>query len=190
MLGRSIASLGEEPLMEEPPMKKCQSCSSQATFHFTDIVNGHKKEVHLCQSCAEQKQLVKKQELNFPAILQNLIGQHIGQLTDELARLTCPACGIKYMEFRAEGRLGCPHDYEVFRVGLEPLLQRLHRSVRHKGKSPRHGRTIGAAPAEVIELRSRLRQAVENEEYEEAARLRDVIRQKEAEDGPGESDQD
>ena len=139
---------------------------------------------------AEQKQLIKKQELNFPAILQNLIGQHIGQLTDELARLTCPACGIKYMEFRAEGRLGCPHDYEVFRVGLEPLLQRLHRSVRHKGKSPRHGRTIGAAPAEVIELRSRLRQAVENEEYEEAARLRDVIRQKEAEDGPGESNQD
>jgi protein arginine kinase activator len=175
--------------MEEPAMKKCQSCSSQATFHFTDIVNGHKNEVHLCQSCAEQKQLIKKQELNFPAILQNLIGQHIGQLTDELARLTCPACGIKYMEFRAEGRLGCPHDYEVFRIGLEPLLQRLHRSVRHKGKAPRHGRSIAAAPAELIELRSRLRQAVESEEYEEAARLRDVIRKKEAEDGPGESDE-
>ena len=89
-------------------MKKCQSCSSQATFHFTDIVNGHKEEVHLCQNCAEEKQLIQKQELNFPAILQNLIGQHIGQLTDELARLTCPACGIKYMEFRAAGRLGCP----------------------------------------------------------------------------------
>ncbi len=43
-------------LMEEPVMKKCQSCSSQATFHFTDIVNGHKNEVHLCQNCAEEKQ--------------------------------------------------------------------------------------------------------------------------------------
>ena len=59
--------------------------------------------------------------LNLPAILQTLIGQHVGQLTDELARLTCPVCGIKYMEFRAEGRLGCPHDYTVFRAGLEPL---------------------------------------------------------------------
>jgi protein arginine kinase activator len=172
--------------MEEPVMKKCQSCSSQATFHFTDIVNGHKKEVHLCQNCAEEKQLIQKQELNFPAILQNLLGQHIGQLTDELARLTCPACGIKYMEFRAAGRLGCPHDYEVFRVGLEPLLQRWHRSVRHKGKTPR--RAIAAASAELLELRGRLRQAVDAEAYEEAAQLRDLIRQKEAEDGPGESD--
>src|SRR5947209_19961835 len=153
-------------LMEEPVMKKCQSCSSQATFHFTDIVNGHKKEVHLCQSCAEQKQLVKKQELNFPAILQNLIGQHIGQLTDELARLTCPACGIKYMEFRAEGRLGCPHDYEVFRVGLEPLLQRIHRATRHVGKAPRRRPFPAALQAELLELRKQLRAAVESESNE------------------------
>src|SRR5437764_9054211 len=165
-------------------MKKCQSCSSQATFHFTDIVNGHKNEVHLCQSCAEQKQLIKKQELNFPAILQNLIGQHIGQLTDELARLTCPACGIKYMEFRAEGRLGCPHDYEVFRVGLEPLLQRIHRTTRHQGKVPRRVVPPGQ-PAALVELRRLLQTAVEAEAYEEAARLRDLLRQKEATDESG-----
>jgi protein arginine kinase activator len=88
------------------------------------------------------------------------------------------------MEFRAEGRLGCPNDYEVFRVGLEPLLQRLHRSLRHKGKTPRHGPSLGKTSAEVIELRNRLRQAVETEAYEEAAQLRDLIRQKEAADGP------
>jgi protein arginine kinase activator len=172
-----------EMLTEEPDMK-CQSCSSKATVHFTDIIKGNKQEVHLCQSCAEQKQLIKNQELNFPAILQNLIGQHIGQLTDELARLTCPACGIKYMEFRAEGRLGCPHDYEVFRAGLEPLLRRLHRSVRHKGKAPRYGQSCHQNSVQVIELRHRLRHAVEAEAYEEAALLRDQIRQKEAADGP------
>jgi protein arginine kinase activator len=71
-------------------------------------------------------------------------------------------------------------------VGLEPLLQRLHRSLRHKGKTPRHQLLSGAAPAELISLRSRLRQAVETEAYEEAAHLRDLIRQKEAVDGPGE----
>src|SRR5712692_9663536 len=166
-------------LMEEPVMKKCQSCSSQATFHFTDIVNGHKEEVHLCQNCAEEKQLIQKQELNFPAILQNLIGQHIGQLTDELARLTCPACGIKYMEFRAAGRLGCPHDYNVFRVGLEPLLSRIHRTCRHVGKRPKRAVSL-EKQAEVVELRRRLRTAVEDEAYEEAARLRDLLREKEA----------
>jgi protein arginine kinase activator len=181
-----MAPLADKLLMEEPVMK-CQSCSSKATVHFTDIIKGNKKEVHLCQNCAEQKQLIKNQEFNFPAILQNLIGQHIGQLTDELARLTCPACGIKYMEFRAEGRLGCPHDYDVFRAGLEPLLKRLHRSLRHKGKAPRHGQSLSKSSVEVIELRSRLRQAVEAEAYEEAALLRDQIRLKEAADGPGDS---
>src|SRR5438034_6054514 len=144
--------------MEEPRMK-CQSCSSNATVHFTDIIKGNKKEVHLCQSCAEQKQLIKNQELNFPAILQNLIGQHVGPLTDELARLTCPVCGIKYMEFRAEGRLGCPNDYEVFRVGLEPLLQRIHRAGKHVGKVPRHRHRTAAHQAEMVELQRRLRAA-------------------------------
>src|SRR2546425_3689971 len=112
---------------------KCQSCSRPATVHLTDIVNGHKKELHLCESCAEAQQLVKKQELNLPAILQTLIGQHVGPWTDELSRLACPACGIRYMEFRAAGRLGCPHDYNVFRAGLEPLLSRIHRTCRHVG---------------------------------------------------------
>src|SRR5215470_9828654 len=107
---------------------KCQSCSSEATVHLTDIEQGHKKELHLCQACAEQQQLIKHQEIDLPVFLQSLINHHLGQLTDELSRLTCPACGIKYMEFRAEGRLGCPHDYVVFRSGLAPLLQRIHRS--------------------------------------------------------------
>jgi protein arginine kinase activator len=147
--------------------------------HLTDIVNKQKKELHLCQACAEQKQLINKQELNLPAILQAMIGQHVGQPTDELARLACPQCGIRFMEFRAEGRLGCPHDYEVFRVGLEPLLQRIHRSTRHIGKAPRH--TGDAAfVAELVELRRRLKAAVDAEEYEEAARLRDLLREKES----------
>jgi protein arginine kinase activator len=158
---------------------KCQFCSNPATVHLTNIEDNQKKELHLCQSCAKQHQLIQQNELNLPAILQTLIGQHVGPLTDELARLTCPACGIRYMEFRAAGRLGCPHDYSVFRAGLEPLLQRIHRSARHAGKRPRHH----ASPeqqAELVELRRRLRAAVEAEAYEEAARLRDILRQKES----------
>jgi len=164
---------------------KCQSCSNPATVHLTDIIGGQKKEMHLCQACAEQQNLIKQQELNLPAILHSLIGQHVGPLTDELSRLTCPACGIKYMEFRAEGRLGCPHDYDVFRVGLEPLLERIHRSVKHVGKSPRHRVMTATRQKEWVELRSQLRAAVDAELYEEAARLRDLIRQKEATDESG-----
>jgi protein arginine kinase activator len=169
---------------EERDMK-CHSCSKPATVHLTDLVDGKKKELHLCQACAEEQQLVTKQELNLPAILQTLIGPHIGQVSDDLARLTCPSCGIKYMEFRAEGRLGCPNDYAVFRVGLEPLLQRIHRSGRHVGKTPRHQPASAAWLAEMVELRRQLQTAVEAEDYEEAARLRDLLRKKDATDESG-----
>jgi protein arginine kinase activator len=173
-------------LFTEEPDVKCHSCSNPATVHLTDIVNGHKKELHLCQNCAEQQQLIKHQDLNLSAILQTVIGQHISQLTDDLARLTCPACGIKYMEFRAEGRLGCPHDYIAFRAGLEPLLQRIHRADRHVGKKPRHGMgRAGSFGADIVQLRQQLRAAVEAEAYEEAARIRDLLRQKEATDESG-----
>ena len=164
---------------------KCQGCNQPATVHLTDIVKGHKREVHLCQACAEKREILKHQELNLSAILQTVIGQHIGPLTDELARLTCPSCGIKYMEFKAEGRLGCPQDYEVFRAALAPLLQRIHRAQRHVGKVPAHAVRNAAWQMELMELRQQLRQAVETEAYEEAARLRDVIRQKESKDEPG-----
>jgi protein arginine kinase activator len=164
---------------------KCQFCASPATIHLTDIVNNQKKEMHLCQRCAEAQHLVSKQELNLPAILQSMIGQHLGPLSDELARLRCPACGIRYMEFRAQGRLGCPHDYAVFRNGLEPLLKRIHRSTRHVGKVPRQGPPPVRRQAELVDLRRQLQQAVEAEAYEEAARLRDLLRKKEATDESG-----
>ena len=164
---------------------KCQRCSSPATVHLTNIENNQKREIHLCQKCAEAEQMLKKQELNLPAVLQALIGQHVGPWTDELARLACPACGIRYMEFRAAGRLGCPHDYNVFRAGLEPLLNRIHHAERHVGKRPRRAAVSPDRQAELIELRRRLRASIESEAFEEAARLRDLLRQKEATDESG-----
>ena len=128
--------------------------------------------------------MVKQTELNLPAILQALIGQHVGPQAAELARLACPACGIKYVEFRSQGRLGCPHDYAVFRSALVPLLERIHRAARHVGKSPRRT-TNPSRQKELVELRSRLQAAVASEAYEEAARLRDLLREREAADEPG-----
>ncbi|MCI0681745.1 MAG: UvrB/UvrC motif-containing protein [Gemmataceae bacterium] len=160
-------------------MNNCQRCGQPATVHVTNIVNGQKREMHLCQACSEKQHILKNQELNLSVILQTMIGQHVGATTDELARLTCPACGIKYMEFKAEGRLGCPKDYQVFQKALEPLLQRIHRAMRHVGKIPPHASRNAALQAELIDLRHKLREAVDVEAYEEAARLRDLIREKE-----------
>jgi protein arginine kinase activator len=164
---------------------KCQLCEESATVHLTEIVNGKKKEKHFCQECAQKQEILKQQELNLTAILQSVIGQHVGGQTDELSRLTCPSCGIKYMEFKAAGRCGCPLDYQVFREPLLPLLERIHRGCRHVGKIPPHAVKHAGKQAELRDLRQKLRSAVEQEAYEEAARLRDLIRQKENADEPG-----
>jgi protein arginine kinase activator len=162
---------------------KCQYCSNPATVHLTKLVKKQKLELHLCETCAEKHQSPPA-ELSLSSILESVIGQHVSPVAEELSRLICPTCGIKYMEFRADGRLGCPADYEVFRAGLVPILQRIHRATRHAGKVPRGAARDANATAELLDLRQQLRRAVRDEDYERAAALRDLIRQKEGSDEP------
>jgi protein arginine kinase activator len=160
---------------------KCQFCDKPATVHLTNIAKGGKKQVlHLCERCARKHNLIPDQptpHVDLKALLGLLAGA-----TDPAA-LTCPTCGLQYGEFRAEGRLGCPDDYAAFRPVLEPLLERIHRAQAHVGKVPRKVRRQAAA-AELKTLRKQMRAAAKAERYEEAARLRDLIRQKEATDEP------
>lgn len=155
---------------------KCQLCGQPATVHLTDIVKKKKREVHLCEACARDQNLIPDgpaPALNLPALVGLLMGQ---PATSDPAALTCPHCGLKYAMFRADGRLGCPHDYDAFATALEPLLFRIHRGTKHAGKSPR----AEAGRAEIADLRDRLAKAVAAENYEDAAVLRDRIRHKEA----------
>ncbi len=114
----------------------------------------------------------KPPNLALDAVVKDLIVANVGELVGELAQTTCSDCGVKFMEFRAGGRLGCPQDYCVFAKGLLPLLLRYHGATRHVGKVARRRR--GAS--ERLRLRTRLREAIAREEYEEAARLRDRLR--------------
>src|SRR5579871_1955349 len=102
---------------------QCQLCSNPATVHLTTLVGFKKKSVHLCEACANKKELLieDKPDLNIQAVVHFMLGQQLGPEAEELSRLTCPHCGIKYMEFRGQGRLGCPHDYDAFRLGLDPI---------------------------------------------------------------------
>ena len=153
---------------------KCQFCDNLATVHLTNIVNKKKREVRLCEACARKRNLLPSQpagpSIDLKALLSLLVGP-LQQAAADPTALTCPACGLQYGEFRAEGRLGCPTEYDAFRTQLEPLLERIHRSLTHEGKVPRG-------------FRQQMQAAAETENYEEAARLRDTIRQKEATDEP------
>jgi protein arginine kinase activator len=123
----------------------------------------------------DKQQLLKNQVLQVTHVLQAILGPM------PLATLTCPACRIQFMEFRNQGRLGCPHDYNSLRAGLEPLLKRLHRKLRHFGKRPLSQRLFTIPPERVIELRQNLQDAIAAEDYARAIDLRDQIRLMEAE---------
>ncbi len=168
-------------------MPACQFCGDPATVHLTDIVNKKKREMHLCENCARRQNLLPdapSPQLNLPALLQLLMNQFApapgGADAEEgdPAALTCPTCGLKYAQFRADGRLGCPEDYEVFYPVLVPILERVHRGLQHHGKVPRAVKSRRNRD-ELQDLKTQLDEAVGAEDYEEAARLRDRIRGKE-----------
>lgn len=159
----------------------CERCPREASIHLTETVDGRRREVHLCGDCARKAGLAPNPNTPPPsmeAVISSLILAKVGELVGDLAQRTCPACGLKYMEFRGEGRLGCPHDYQAFEAGLVPWLRRAQGATRHVGKLPR--RPIGPGADQRLMLRARLRQAVALEDYEEAARLRDQLRPKDA----------
>ncbi len=163
-------------------MIPCMKCGKPATTHLAHVsAEGDQAALHLCTACAEKHKFIDQPgaQINIPTILKALIGANIGAWSDELASLKCPASGIKYMEFRAAGRLGCPHDYALFRSGLEGLLKKIHRASKHAGKKPkRHAETL-EGHGETLQLRKALREAVDKEDYERAATLRDQIKRKE-----------
>jgi protein arginine kinase activator len=157
----------------------CQRCHEEAAVHLTETVDGHRRELHLCVPCARKAGLALPEsppKLGLDQVVQGLIVAHVGELVGELAELTCPDCGVRFMEFRTLGRLGCPTDYQVFARGLLPLLGRSQGATRHVGKSP--GRPAVASDRARLRLRSEFRSAIALEDYERAASLRDQLRSK------------
>jgi protein arginine kinase activator len=154
---------------------KCQKCPKAATLHITEIVSEDQvEELHLCEECA-QKYLHEPQNKAKPATSAAAASDDPDEPT--LLNRECEVCGIKFADFRNTGRLGCPHDYQQFRDDLLPLLENIHGETRHCGKTPRRLPHSKQKQAELLQLRKALLQAVHREAYEEAARLRDRIRQ-------------
>jgi protein arginine kinase activator len=157
----------------------CEKCKKQmATVHVTEIIKNQKTEKHLCEKCAKEEGVAMNAQISLQDVLQGMLQAH--QAAAEDAKLACPDCGLTYAEFRNQGRLGCPHDYEAFREPLLEVLRRVHGSLEHVGKMPRRAGAGLQEQRELMHLRRRLQQAVDGEQYEEAARLRDLIKRKEA----------
>ena len=169
---------------------KCQKCNKPATFHITELTDGKPQELHLCEEHAREYLTSSGEDSSdagsMAAVLAQQMAQQlaIGQTAEELAELdqqVCPVCGITFYEFRSRGRLGCPHDYTCFKTQLEPLILNIRGESEHVGKSPQRSSAGSAKRTQLIRLRREMKEAVDEEDYERASKLRDDIRRIETE---------
>lgn len=171
---------------------KCQQCDKPAVFHITELESGDVRELHLCEDHARAylNQAEGSGGSDEPTETGGggLTGPlTVGQTADELAVLdkkACDMCGITFFEFRNQGRLGCPHDYDQFEKELEPLIANIHGATRHTGRRPDRAATGLPEGTEeltsVIGLRRDMQEAITDEAYERAQKIRDAIRTIEA----------
>jgi protein arginine kinase activator len=162
---------------------ECENChNAPAKVHMTEIVSeDEKRERHLCEECAEKLGLTVK-HYSLSELLSGIAAGQLQQKGGTAPDVTCPSCGMKFAEFQGAGRFGCADDYEAFSELILPRLERFHDATQHVGKSPRTGDSARTQAGYVRSLRAQLREAVAQEAYERAAKLRDEIRK--IEDSP------
>ncbi len=162
---------------------KCQKCQvREATNHITEIINGKKQELHLCQECAAKSEEFQEMKAGFDFGIGDFLGGIFGgkqkSLSSEAAfknETVCPACGMPFEDFVRKGRLGCGECYSVFRSRLDRPLRQIHGTCEHMGKVPsRMGGTLQIG-RQISKLENELSAAVLKQEFEKAAELRDKI---------------
>lgn len=160
---------------------RCQICNKNgATIHLTEITDGVRSEMHICEHCAAEQGIAVKSQMPIKELLSSLLASQPAD--DEIFEssekgLSCPHCGITLEQFRKEAVLGCPYDYEVFEKSLSPLIEKAHDGqVVHCGKVPSKTPKDAKKQIELLNLRQQLAAAVKSEDYELAAKLRDKIK--------------
>lgn len=160
---------------------KCQKCEKPAAFHITDLTGDDVLALHLCPDCAKEYLHPSPSEDSETPNLSSVLSKQLtlGKASEQLAELDqkeCPMCGISFYDFRQSGRLGCPYDYTFFYEELSQLLINVHGSTDHIGKTPKHGVRDVETQTELIRLRREMKEAINQEDYEQASLLRDQIR--------------
>ena len=161
----------------------CEDCGVRpAKFHLTTIINGDRVERNLCPACMakHQKQLPGIDFSNLAGLLSSILeGRNAAeqeQRETEYEDLVCEQCGMTYAEFQKGGMLGCANCYQAFRQPLTALMQRVHGNTQHAGRIPGGVHSGVSIRMNIDRLKQKLQRAIAEEEYEQAAKLRDAIR--------------
>lgn len=176
----------------------CEKCKkNQATFHYKSNHNGKVTEKHLCASCAKDDELFEKQKIatfepfslfeNSPDGLLGGFFKNMMDLPDAKPRINdsvCKKCGYRFSDFLNEGKLGCSECYTTFAHLLEPTISKIHGNTKHCGNIPESNVSDETLKKRKIQdLKQKLSDAIEKQEYEMAAKYRDEIKELEGEDG-------
>lgn len=183
---------------------KCEKCGkNEATTYYKETINGQTREMHLCTECAKEMNLGGAFQNAFAGMAQSMasafpgsvfsdpfhsmLGSGFGSLWNEMMGLPssphlleterkCPTCGMTESQLRRTGRAGCPDCYHTFESILNPYIRRVHGADTHIGAAPQQSAPQAPVQNPIEPLRTKLQEAVQSENYEEAARLRDEIR--------------
>jgi protein arginine kinase activator len=159
---------------------QCEICKEKkATVHFKQVCDGTAKEMYICEACAAKKGFNVEAPVGLTDFLFGIGSPKMAKKTAE--DKACPACHMRRSDFRKTSRLGCPACYETFADDLAPMLEEMHRGGTHTGKAP----TDSSRSSRVSDLRKALERAVAAQNFEEAARLRDLIREGNVESSKG-----
>jgi protein arginine kinase activator len=165
--------------------KICSVCKEKpATVFFTNITSDNKfVNLNLCDDCAKAKGF--NDSTSF-AMADLMLGLGAAQEVEQAVgvELQCPRCGFSQADFKKTGRLGCPECYVTFAEGLVGLLKTMHKGTRHTGKVPEALRKSRETGDRLKLLQKKLAKAIEAEDYEQAAQLRDQIKSLNAGDVP------
>ncbi len=162
---------------------KCQDCNGQdATVNLTQIINNEKVVLNLCKDCAAKRGFHSPLD-NIPFPLANFLAGMVEadepgeeSMAVTAPDLTCPQCGLTFAEFSRLGRFGCGKCYHTFREKLQPLLRKIHGSSLHRGKLPPMLSEDATVIKEQERLEEELKNAIEAEDFERAADLRDKLK--------------
>lgn len=174
----------------------CDHCHErEANVKYTQIINGQKKEMNLCEKCSQELGIGNMQ-FNMPLSFSNFFEDFFEPELNFMPSLAlpkqekCDTCGMTYDEFTKIGKFGCANCYETFSNRIDPILKRLQGANRYTGKRKEKTSIIKLEKTEIHpeenkleQLQSQLKKAIQEEKYEEAAKIRDEIKKLEKKGG-------
>lgn len=155
----------------------CNECGkNEARVHMTQIINGNKTENHLCEECAKKNQSI----LNSSFSMENLFSAMLNNAYNTSTHIPakgCSKCGMTYEEFRNTGKFGCNDCIGTFKQRIMPVVKNIQGYESHTGKIPKRAGGSYRIQKDIEKLKNELKLSIEKEEYENAAKIRDRIRE-------------